>query len=278
MQARRNRSTRALWDTNYTDETWINAKVQLIPRLKQWVASYYPGLQTGITEYNWGAENHMNGATAQADILGIFGREALDIAARWTTPGTTTPTYKAMKLFRNYDDNKSAFGDTSVSASTPNADIVSAFAAQRSSDGVLTIVAVNKTNAVSPATFSITGFPHSGTAQVWVLETNAITRRADVTFSGNSITNILPPQSVSLWVIAGGGVPARLRANAISATNTLMATIFAPAGQRYVIEGSTNIANTNWMPLVTNTMAITNQSLALPAIFQQRFYRARWLP
>ena len=111
-----------------------------------------------------------------------------------------------------------------------------------------------------------------------MLETNAITRRADVAINGNSVSNALPPQSVSLWVIAGGGVPARLRANAMSATNTLMATIFATTGQRYVIEGSTNTANTNWTPVVTNTMASTNQSLALPANSPQRFYRARWLP
>src|SRR5205085_2597390 len=31
MQLRRNRSTRSLWDPNYTDETWIADKVQLIP-------------------------------------------------------------------------------------------------------------------------------------------------------------------------------------------------------------------------------------------------------
>jgi len=40
MQLRRNRSTRSLWDTNYVDETWINDKVRLIPRLKQWAAQY----------------------------------------------------------------------------------------------------------------------------------------------------------------------------------------------------------------------------------------------
>ena len=34
MQLRRNRSTRSLWDPNYTDETWINDQVQLIPRLR----------------------------------------------------------------------------------------------------------------------------------------------------------------------------------------------------------------------------------------------------
>src|SRR6185295_9814528 len=103
MQLRRNRSTRSLWDPAYVDETWINDRVQLVRRLKTWVNTYYPGTATGITEYNWGAENHINGATAQADILGIFGREGLDMAARWATPASSTPTYKAMKMFRNYD-------------------------------------------------------------------------------------------------------------------------------------------------------------------------------
>ena len=79
----------------------------LIPRMKNWVASYYPGTKIGITEYNWGAEGHINGATAQADILGIFGREGLDLATRWTTPAAARPLYKAMKMFRNYDGNKS---------------------------------------------------------------------------------------------------------------------------------------------------------------------------
>jgi hypothetical protein len=37
MQQRRNRSTRSLWDPNYVDETWINDRVRLIPRLRGWV-------------------------------------------------------------------------------------------------------------------------------------------------------------------------------------------------------------------------------------------------
>ena len=93
MQARRNRSTRSLWDPKYKDETWINDTVRLIPRLKAWAAAY-PGTLTGITEYNWGAEGHINGATAQADVLGIFGREGLDVAARWTTPATKSQPFK----------------------------------------------------------------------------------------------------------------------------------------------------------------------------------------
>src|SRR6476660_6948629 len=113
MQLLRNRSTRSLWDTNYTDASWIGSVVMLIPRIKNWVSTYYPGTKTGITEYNWGAEGDMNGATTQADIWGIFGRESLDLGTRWTTPSTGTPTYLAMKLWRNYDSQGHGFGETS---------------------------------------------------------------------------------------------------------------------------------------------------------------------
>ena len=97
MQLRRNRSTRSLWDPNYVDESWINDRVQLIRRVKNWVNTFYPGTQVGITEYNWGGENHINGATAQADILGIFGREGLDMAARWTTPASSPRPTKRLR-------------------------------------------------------------------------------------------------------------------------------------------------------------------------------------
>jgi hypothetical protein len=105
---------------------WILRRRWLDPRSGVGADTYYPGTQTGITEYNWGAENHINGATAQADILGIFGREGLDLAARWTTPASSTPTYKGMKMYRNYDGNKSTFGDTSVAATMSNPDTVAA--------------------------------------------------------------------------------------------------------------------------------------------------------
>jgi len=207
MQLRRNRSTRSLWDPNYVDESWINDRVQLVPRLKSWVSSHYPGTQTGITEYNWGAENHINGATAQADILGIFGREGLDMAARWTTPASTTPTYKAMKMYRNYDGNRSAFGDTSVAAAASNPDAVAAFAAVRSSDGAMTIIVIGKSPSGStPATISVTNFSHGAIAQAWQLTaSNAITRLADVVVPGSTLAVAVPPQSITLFVVPASG-------------------------------------------------------------------------
>ena len=34
------------------------------------------------------------------------------MGARWATPASSTPTYKAMKMYRNYDGNRSTFGET----------------------------------------------------------------------------------------------------------------------------------------------------------------------
>jgi hypothetical protein len=203
MQARRNRSTRSLWDPNYTDETWINDRVRLIPRMKSWVNQYYPSTRTGLTEYNWGAENHINGATAQADIYGIFGREGLDMAARWTTPDAATPTFKAMKMYRNYDGNKSGFGETSVSATVPNPDNVSSFAAVRNTDGALTVMVINKTANSTPATINVSNFSSLNVSQVWQLTAaNQINRLADTTINGGAITATLPAQSITLFVVA----------------------------------------------------------------------------
>ena len=207
MQERRNRSTRALWDPNYVDESWINTQVRLIPRMKGWVAANYPNTKTGITEYNWGAEGHINGATTQADILGIFGREGLDMATRWGTPDPSTPTYKAIKLYRNYDGQGSGFGDVSVSAVAPNPDAVSAFAAERSSDGALTVMAINKALSGTPAVnIRLANFNAGATAQVWRLtSSNAINRLSDAAVSAGTLSTTLPAQSVTLFVVPAGG-------------------------------------------------------------------------
>src|SRR5947208_5252849 len=202
MQLTRNRSTRSLWDPSYVDPTWINNTVMLVPRLKGWVATYYPGLKTAITEYNWGAEGHINGATTQADIYGIFGREGLDFATRWTSPDPSTPTYKAMKMYRNYDGNRSGLGNKSLAANVPNPDALSAFAAVRSTDGALTVMVVSKVlSGTTPVTLTLANFAANGAAHAWQLTSaNTIARLADQNFSGSTLNVTVPPQSVTLFV------------------------------------------------------------------------------
>lgn len=205
MQQRRNRSTRSLWDPTYTDETWISDKVQLIPRMRDWVDTYYPGTQIGITEYNWGAENHINGATTQADIFGIFGREGLDLATRWTTPPNGSPVYNSIKMYRNYDGAKSTFGDVGVIASNPNPNVATCYAAVRSSDNALTIMLINKETQVVNATVSAPTWTSTGNAARYELKAspNAITKLADVVPANKQLTLALPAQSITLLVFPG---------------------------------------------------------------------------
>ncbi len=202
IEALRNRSTRALWDPNYTDESWINDKIRLIPRLKAWVNNYYPGTKIGITEYNWGAEKTISGATAQADIFGIFGREGVDLATRWTTPDAATPTFKAMQMYRNYDGRNSAFGSVSVSDTVPDPDTLSSFASRRA-DGALTVMVINKSlSAPTPIALSVAHFAGT-TANVWQLTSaNTITHLPNAALRGGSLSATLPAHSITLFVVA----------------------------------------------------------------------------
>lgn len=204
MQAIRNRSTRSLWDPSYTDTSWIGSVVKLIPRMKSYVQDNYPGLQTAITEYNWGNESHMNGATAQADIMGIFGKEGLDMSARWGTPPTNSPVYLAMKIYRNYDGNKSAFGDTSVDAVTPDRDRLAAYAAERSGDGAVTVMVINKEGASTSLAVNLSGFTPGSSAAVYQISSDSqtsITHRSNVAIASGKIVDTVPARSVTLYVV-----------------------------------------------------------------------------
>ena len=152
METLRMTSTRALWDPSYyppgggyEDATGAEVAPRMVPRMRQWVADNYPGTMTAITEYNWGAPDSITGAIAQADILGIFGREQLDYATVWTSLSPTTPAAFAFKIYLNYDGNGGQFGGTSVSATSGNPDQLSIFAALRY-DSALTSVVLNKTS------------------------------------------------------------------------------------------------------------------------------------
>jgi len=145
-------STRVFWDPTYVDPTLRNpdhlagtTPPMMIRRMKQWVAADYPGTKTAITEYNWGGQEHISGAVAQADILGIFGREGLDLGALWGAPELNSPAMFAFKVFRNYDDAGGEFGDLSLSATSSDQGKLAVYAAQRRADRAITIVVVNKT-------------------------------------------------------------------------------------------------------------------------------------
>ena len=147
-QALRLRSTRSLWDPTYKDESWISQyypPLQILRLFRGWVDKNYPGTKVAITEYNWGGLESINGALAQADVLGIFGREKLDLATLWGPPKATQPGAFAFRIYRNYDGKGSAYGDTWVRSASTDQGQLAIYGAQRRSDSVLTLVVINKT-------------------------------------------------------------------------------------------------------------------------------------
>src|SRR5262249_15847190 len=140
--------------------------------------------------------------------LGIFGREGLDIGIRWTTPDASTPTYKAIKMYRNYDGEKSTFGDVSVSAAGPDPDKVATFAALRTADGALTVMVISKVLTGSPPVrLSLANFVSGGPAQVFQLTAlNAINRLPDLDFAASTVKFAAPAQSITLLVLPQTGV------------------------------------------------------------------------
>ncbi len=146
------RSTRALWDPSYVDESWIAESVQLIPRLRGWIDRYYPGTRLAIGEWNWGADTTMNGAVAIANVLGIFGREGVDMAAYWTSPRPGSPGANAFAMYTNYDGQGHGFGDTALAATSSAPDDVVVFAARDSISGDMLLMVINQRPDVALAT------------------------------------------------------------------------------------------------------------------------------
>ncbi len=143
-QALRIRSVRSLFDSSYRDESWINTQVDLIPRLKGWIAQQYPGTGLAITEYSWGGEHDASGAVALAEVLGTFGKQGVDAATYWTYPPPNSPAGAAFRLYRNFDGHGATFGDISIPV-TSNQSGVAVFAARHSDRPEVDVVLTNET-------------------------------------------------------------------------------------------------------------------------------------
>ena len=198
-QALRLRSTRSLWDPSYVDESWIDEEVRLIPRMKEW-AQRYPGTRTAISEYNWGALDDINGALAQADLLGIFGREGLDLATLWAPPTANQPGAYAFRIFRNYDGKGAAFGETSLRAISDDQDKLAIYAAERG-DKTLTIVVVNKSNENLASVIALQNADVQDSAHIYrysAANLGAIERGDDLKVANNALDASFPASSITL--------------------------------------------------------------------------------
>jgi hypothetical protein len=189
VAAARMQAPRSLWDPSYTEQSWISVdagagSIRLLPRMREKIAAHYPGTRLAITEYDYGAGNHISGGIAQADVLGIFGREDVFAAARWGTPDGQDFVNAAFDAFTNYDGSGGSFGDTSVSAATANSVDTSVYASvDASSDGRMVVVAINKTDTSKIAEIAIN---HSATLAQG--KTYQMTSASGALVSGSTLT------------------------------------------------------------------------------------------
>jgi len=200
--ALRLRSTRALWDPSYTDESWIATQVELLPRLRKWIAMYYPGTGIGLTEWNWGADNTLNGGIAVAEVLGILGRERIDLACYWTAPTMGSPGFRAWQMYRNADGNGHGFGDVSVPVEGGDLDGAVCFASIDGRTGYPILMILNKSpRSGSMASLSIMGKPGLNSAERFQYsgaDLKSIVRLPNITIKDGKAVVEVPPYSMTL--------------------------------------------------------------------------------
>jgi hypothetical protein len=205
-------ATRTLWDPQYNGHTWVerwffHAPMMLIPRFRQWVDTYYPGTKLALSEYSIDSgQKSITDALAEADVLGIFGREKLDLASMWSPPAPTDPIAFSFLLYRNFDGRGSQYGATYVPTTSLNQTIVAAYGAAGTVNGaaVTTLVLINKTNAVQNCPVSFRGQTPNGSAAMYSYSGADLTQfhqLANVAFSNGKATVAVPAMSMNMLVV-----------------------------------------------------------------------------
>jgi hypothetical protein len=204
--ALRLRSLKSLYDPAYSDESWIAQPVELIPRMKAWVAARLPGTKLAISEYNWGNDDGASSALAQAEALAIFGREGVDLASRWVAPAAGSRVEDAFLLYLDYDGKGAKVAGDSVRASSANVDQVGAYAVAGASSR-LHLLLFNKDFASHTVQVQVAGSP---SAPLDLYEFDASHRfgpAGTAALAGGSVTLTLPPLSATLAVTAAAQAP-----------------------------------------------------------------------
>src|ERR1700684_2354820 len=258
-------STRALWDPTYNSGSWVeqyyfDGPMMLLPRFENWIQTYYPGTKLSISEYSFSSgTNPLVDALTEADVLGIYGRQGLDFANFWTVPQPTDAVAYSFRLYRNYDGAGGEFGDTSVNSTSTDQGQLSVYGALRSSDGALTVVAINKTTTAIQTSLTLANFNPNGTAAVYTYSNANLTQivaGTPVQVASNAVSYNFPAYSATVLVFtpassAPAATTTSLTASSTHATSgqaiTFTATVApksgsgVPAGTVAFSDGSTQI-------------------------------------
>jgi hypothetical protein len=197
--AARIQSPRSLWDPTYVEDSWISRdvlggkSVRLLPWLQELIEKNYPGTRLGMTEYYFGGGNHISGAIAQADVLGIFGREGVFAAALWPLNNKQEYVQAAFDAYRNVDGRGRAVGDLSLPVEQPDPARLSVYAMSDSKQpGKVSLVMINKT--AQPLAVRVEGADGSTWARFEVAGAAGVKHQGRAT-AADAVR--LPPMSVT---------------------------------------------------------------------------------
>ena len=210
---------RSLWDPAYNEGSWVSdvlgGPIRLLPRLREKIAARYPGTKLAIMEYYYGGGADVSGAIAQADVLGIFGREGVFAAALWPLANLAVHggdpsraygyVFGGFRMFRDYDGRGGAFGDQGIPAANSDAVKSSVYASLDSRDpGRVVVVAINKTGAPLRASIVLSHSRAFRTAEVYTLTSASPEprRQADLALTHrNAVVYTMPAMSVTTLVL-----------------------------------------------------------------------------
>jgi hypothetical protein len=200
-------STASDIDQIYTTTVEPNYTIPFrIPRMKALVNAIYPGTPLSFTEWSAAFYQEADFSTALGDSegYGIFGREGLTFASRWSAPIQVNPNYQALKMYTNYDGAHHGFGTISVSdLNNGNSNLFSSYAALNSTGTVMTIMVLNE-DPSNPAqvTFNLNGFSPT-TYVAYTLSSTAATSIAASSSTAWNATQSFAPYSITLLVVNG---------------------------------------------------------------------------
>jgi hypothetical protein len=236
---------RTLWDSTYKEDSWIaqwfSQFLPLLTNIKSSIDKYYPGTKLAFTEYSYGADNHITGGIAQADVLGIFGKYGVYAANIW---GGGSYTASGFNLYQNYDGKGSKYGDTNVECNTSDVVNSSIYASiVGSSDNKLHIMVMNKSYD-SPVNFNFTINSKSSykTGSVWGFDSTSstITQRTGISaITGNKFSYTLPALSAYHIILEGSPVAPTISLSGYINPDVLSTNASIKAGFKVEIPGTT---------------------------------------
>lgn len=280
----RMQAPRSLWDSTYVENSWITQigngategrGLTMIPLTQRAINDFYPGTKLAITEYNFYGRDNITGTIAQADALGIFGKNDIYYATYFGTADQYISP--AFKIYRNYDGANSTFGNIGVVSSTSNNTATSIYAAiSDSTANSLHIVLINKNTTSITAQITINsttnytaitqafGIAQADASTALSAKSKINTATGNSTIISNTFNYTMPAQSV-IHLVVNASTPTSIIPTNSMATFSIQPN---PASNEIILNSPYNITSLSIIDLsgriLASFNAVHNNNITIP--------------